>query len=258
MIGNYGCCFGGEQFIGFIDEVRLWNVARTQTDIQNFMFNPLPTPSLQPGLLAYYQFGSLLNQQGDPTWDGFLAGTASIGAVNPFCGALSPVCAVLDGGFRRFTLATSGDGLDFEWHWEGSAVQAYELLAGPTHDRLAPMDRLDAGQTAFRLPTLPATKTWFQVVAIAADGRRTASNIVEYAPRTQALALTHAQGRVHIHGPAGPLNWRLIDGLGRVLLAGALPGFTGDAEVDLPDGLRGGVIMEVRSTQGRVHRRLLL
>ena len=78
LIGNYGCCFGGEQFYGFIDEVRIWNVARTQAQIQSFMFAPLPTPTTQVGLQAYYSFSSLYNLQGNPAWNASVAGTASI------------------------------------------------------------------------------------------------------------------------------------------------------------------------------------
>ena len=46
-------------FEGLIDEVRIWNVARTQEQIQANKDIPLPNPTSQPGLVAYYQFEEL-------------------------------------------------------------------------------------------------------------------------------------------------------------------------------------------------------
>lgn len=59
-----------EQFNGYIDEVRIWNVARSQVEIASNMLD-LPTPTAQPGLQAYYKFsGNLVNEQGNPAWNG--------------------------------------------------------------------------------------------------------------------------------------------------------------------------------------------
>jgi len=44
----------GEYFSGKMDEVRIWNVARTQADIQSTMFTPLA--GTETGLVAYYNF----------------------------------------------------------------------------------------------------------------------------------------------------------------------------------------------------------
>ncbi|MBK9097731.1 MAG: choice-of-anchor D domain-containing protein [bacterium] len=41
-------------FNGFIDEVRIWNVARSQLEIQNSMYKQLN--NIEPGLVAYWQF----------------------------------------------------------------------------------------------------------------------------------------------------------------------------------------------------------
>ncbi len=65
-----------ENFRGNIDEVRIWNVARTQTELElnaNFLF-----PTTQPGLLAYYKFdGDYTNVQGNAAFDGTPQGTVT-------------------------------------------------------------------------------------------------------------------------------------------------------------------------------------
>ena len=80
--------FPNENFIGYINEVRIWNVARTQTELRTYMNSSLPTPTTQPGLLAYYTFDNLINKQGNPAWNGTLGGTASINQTNPSCNAI--------------------------------------------------------------------------------------------------------------------------------------------------------------------------
>jgi gliding motility-associated-like protein len=65
--------------------VRIWNIARTQTQIRQYMNQPLPNPSTQTGLLAYYTFDNLKNKQGNSQWDGSLLGNAAINQTNPTC-----------------------------------------------------------------------------------------------------------------------------------------------------------------------------
>lgn len=72
-------------FIGYINEVRIWNVARSQTDIQQYMDQSLPNPASQSGLLAYYTFDDLKNKQGNSNWDGSILGEAQINETNPTC-----------------------------------------------------------------------------------------------------------------------------------------------------------------------------
>ena len=86
-IGFFYAQFLPENFVGYINEVRIWNVARTQTQIQAYMNTSLPNPATQTGLLAYYTFDDLTNKQGNATWDGTLVGAAAVGQTNPFCNA---------------------------------------------------------------------------------------------------------------------------------------------------------------------------
>ncbi|HRH49276.1 MAG TPA: gliding motility-associated C-terminal domain-containing protein [Panacibacter sp.] len=72
-------------FLGYIDEVRIWNVARTQEELRQYQNNPLPNPTNQIGLLAYYSFNDTKNKQGNTTWNGKLLGNALIAENNPTC-----------------------------------------------------------------------------------------------------------------------------------------------------------------------------
>jgi gliding motility-associated-like protein len=82
-IGNQSAC-QCEAWNGFIDEVRIWNVARPEAALQANMFD-LPNPTTQAGLLAYYKFsGDYTNAQGNPTWNGTPVGSVSLQA-NPTC-----------------------------------------------------------------------------------------------------------------------------------------------------------------------------
>ena len=83
------------QFFGHINEVRVWNVARTQAQLQTYMNTSLPNPTTQPGLLAYYTFDNLLNKQGNAAWNGTLNGGASINNTNPNCTFTPNPCAVV-------------------------------------------------------------------------------------------------------------------------------------------------------------------
>lgn len=75
------------EFLGFIDEVRIWKAARTQDQIRTYMNKPLPNPSSQNGLLAYYTFDNLKNEQGNNKWDASLFNNTIFGQANPTCSA---------------------------------------------------------------------------------------------------------------------------------------------------------------------------
>jgi len=91
-IGLYDGNILQENFVGYINEVRIWNVARTQAEIRANMNGSLPSPGTQPGLLAYYTFDDLINKQGNPAWNGTLAGAASINRQVPDCTFVPDSC----------------------------------------------------------------------------------------------------------------------------------------------------------------------
>jgi hypothetical protein len=64
-----------EQYYGQIDEVRIWNTARTQAQIAANMLT-LPSPTTQPNLLGYYKMdNSVVNVQGNAAFNGSWVGT---------------------------------------------------------------------------------------------------------------------------------------------------------------------------------------
>lgn len=88
-VGYYESQLHPTQFVGYTNEVRIWNVVRTADQIKSYMNSGLP-PSGQTGLLAYYVFDNLLNKQGNAAWNATIAGNASINQLNPTCTAFLP------------------------------------------------------------------------------------------------------------------------------------------------------------------------
>ncbi len=84
----------GTNFKGFINEVRIWNVARTQSQLRSFMNSSLPNPTTQLGLVAYYQFNSPANLQGNSNWNGNILNNATINNTNPVCSVSTDSCLV--------------------------------------------------------------------------------------------------------------------------------------------------------------------
>jgi gliding motility-associated-like protein len=95
-IGNYAFnpMSAPEYFVGYINEVRIWNVARTQDQIRSYMNLSLPSPTTQTGLLAYYNFNDLTNKQGNALWNGSIGGNATIQQTNPNCSFSPDSCYV--------------------------------------------------------------------------------------------------------------------------------------------------------------------
>ena len=92
-IGLYDAIVHNTQLIGYINEVRIWNVARTQSDIRANMSGSLPSPALQPGLMAYYTFDNLINKQGNAAWNGIMGGSGLANQTVPNCTFVPDSCA---------------------------------------------------------------------------------------------------------------------------------------------------------------------
>ena len=81
------------QSLGFTNEVRIWNVARTQAEIRANMQTSLVNPTGLAGLKGYWVFDDLLNKQGNPAFNGTLLGGANINATVPNCNFLIDSCS---------------------------------------------------------------------------------------------------------------------------------------------------------------------
>ncbi len=95
QIGLYFNQTTQENFIGFINEVKIWNIVRTQDEIKSTMILPLQNPQSIPGLLAYYTLDNLKNKQGNASWDGKIGGSASINKTNPECKLVIDSCNIV-------------------------------------------------------------------------------------------------------------------------------------------------------------------
>ena len=107
-IGYYAFQDYNSQFLGYINEVKIWNIARTQSQLKSGMFTTLVAPTTQTGLLAYYSFDNLLNKQGNASYNGVLNGTAMINQINPVCFFPKDSCfTTLPVNLSRFSTAVS-------------------------------------------------------------------------------------------------------------------------------------------------------
>lgn len=111
-------------FIGYMNEVRIWNVARTQAQLQQYMYSSLPTPTTQTGLKGYYIFNDLLNKQGNPAFNVTLNGAAAINTTNPNCTFTPEIGTLANAGpdttfcsntTVTYTLRGTGNGTSYSW-----------------------------------------------------------------------------------------------------------------------------------------------
>ncbi len=118
-IGTQSNNIPAEHFRGNLDEVRIWNVARTQQQIHENM-NDLLNPQTQTGLIAYYKFDNdYLNVQGNTTWNGTAVSNTSFSVQPTLFNILtiqdiSTVDASCFGySDGSLTVTATGDGLTF-------------------------------------------------------------------------------------------------------------------------------------------------
>lgn len=120
------------QYFGYVDEVRIWNVARTRAQIDTYAFTNLPNPTSQPGLLAYYSFeGNYNNVQGNSAYNGNPTGNVSI-ALNPSSTCVENVGMDELVALHTFTLTPNpSDGmfkLNSEGNLQSAVLTIYDVM----------------------------------------------------------------------------------------------------------------------------------
>lgn len=166
QIGLYYAEFYNTNLIGYINEVRIWNVARTQAQIQTYMNTSLPSPATQPGLLAYYSFNSLLNLQGNPAWNGTLGGSAAINQTNSVCNFIADndCCPAITGTFSGNEICIGGNGL-LTFHPTSTPVnQPYTLYFSDQVSNYTQSNVQDG--VAFAVPNNPTITTNYPLLKI--------------------------------------------------------------------------------------------
>ena len=110
---------GPEHFRGKIDEVRIWNVARTQEQI-NLNMNTLIAPTAQPNLQAYYKFeNDYENIQGNIAFDGTPIGSPVFDIPPPvfipftIVTVLGSDLSCYESGDGEITIVTTGNNIEY-------------------------------------------------------------------------------------------------------------------------------------------------
>lgn len=131
-IGNISTSPYAEQFIGMIDEVRIWNIARTQAEIAANM-NDLPNPTTYPNLRAYYKFSNNLLNSANASFNGTAVGPISYGPEPPIIAQLSIVSVVPTNvtcyGQNNGSVTITASGSGVQYSINGSTYQAGNSFA---------------------------------------------------------------------------------------------------------------------------------
>lgn len=128
--------FYDESFRGYINEVKVWNVARTQEQLKQYMYTPLPDPTNQTGLLGYWTLDNLQNKQGNPTYNGSIEGLATIGQTNITCVFTPDSCGVvLPVRIAGFNAAAFNNAVKLSWQTEEELnIKDYIIQRSETAD----------------------------------------------------------------------------------------------------------------------------
>jgi hypothetical protein len=105
-IGNNTMCGSGRAFDGRIDEVRIWNVARTGPELRDAMYKELS--GSESGLFAYYKLnegsGQDVYDSSPNAWDGYLGNTTASDGLDPLWTSSTapvPYYTVQDGNWNN-------------------------------------------------------------------------------------------------------------------------------------------------------------
>lgn len=163
---------------GSIDEVRIWNVARTQTEIQNNTDSPLT--GSEAGLAHYYRFDATAGQVAVDSAggsDGLLGSTTGEDINDPQIINNTPDTVAPTAPSNLASTNQTGNSISLSWTeaTDDRAINSYRIYRGGTE-----IDTVPAAETSFVDTNLdPRTAYEYQVDAIDAAGNTSpASNIL--------------------------------------------------------------------------------
>jgi len=160
---------GGRPFKGIIDEVRFWNIVRTQEEIQEYMYKPLE--GNEPGLFAYHRFDhtsglvsvDMTSNHYDGAWNGTLGGDYTEPHWVP-SGAMSH-----NVGATKAINATNVKNTSFTANWEPVENVTHYYLDVATDEEfteiVAGFENFDvSANTSYLVPGLnPGTNYYYRV-----------------------------------------------------------------------------------------------
>lgn len=87
-IGRNDHLGGSQYFDGLMDEIRIWNIARTDGEITSYYKRIIDDPLSEPGLVGYWNFDEGIGEQSifdssSSALHGFLGGSSSAGSDDP-------------------------------------------------------------------------------------------------------------------------------------------------------------------------------
>jgi hypothetical protein len=195
----------GNNLNGAIDEVRVWNVARTQSQIQAMMNNE-PDPALQSGLLAYYTFNQGITA-GDNTGllsvtdiaaanNGTLMNMALSGSSSNFIAQKSGLF-ILPLSWTSFTAKKINEAVQLNWataqeQFTKDFIVQYSNEGGGWTDigtvAAAPGDN-GAGEYSFTHLSPVAGNNYYRIQQRDRDGKYSFSKVVTVAVNANTAAL---------------------------------------------------------------------
>ncbi|WP_027390899.1 LamG-like jellyroll fold domain-containing protein [Chrysiogenes arsenatis] len=227
-----------QPFKGMIDEVRIWNTARTQSEIQANMNQQLLAP--QPGLMAYYNFderigAEILDQstnENHATLSGstarlnFLGDSLKFDATDGMfdkidLGQNLDAATLTIGAWMRFEV--KGEAYPktiFSTGYDGINKNSYFYVNNwATSDRALVFENFDGNATVATAPGAIPEGEWVYVTAVVDDVSKTSTLYINAQEVAQTTFTTKAvsTGNAHI-GIGGNGNWYFNGNLAEVSL----------------------------------------